>query len=221
LMTRVAVLGGTGDLGFGLSLRLAKAGVEVVVGSRSAEKALAAAERVRGILGGGSVSGAVNREAVRGCGFVFFTIPYEAVDEIAADVAANLEEGCVVVSCVVAPRDALAPTSEKLAKHLPASARLVTALHTVSASLISDPATPLNTDTFLFGDDMDAKKEVARLLLKIEGLRPVDGGPLKNSVVGEQLTWLLVGVNKRYGVGHAGIKVTGLPDEAVMNRWTS
>jgi predicted dinucleotide-binding enzyme len=68
LMTRVAVLGGTGDLGFGLSLRLAKAGVEVVVGSRSAGKALAAAERVRGVLGGGSVSGAVNREAVRDAG---------------------------------------------------------------------------------------------------------------------------------------------------------
>ena len=216
---KIAVLGGTGDLGFGLSLRLVKAGVEVVVGSRSAEKALAAAERVREVLGGGSVSGAVNREAVRGCRFVFFTIPYEAVDEIARDVAPNLEGGCTAVSCIVAPRDAPAPTTEKLSKHLPPSVKLVTALHTVSASLMADPKTPLNTDTFLFGDDMEAKKETAKLLLNIEGLRPVDGGSLKNSVIGEQLTWLLIGVNKRYKVGHAGIKVTGLPDEAIMKRW--
>ncbi|MEM4287965.1 MAG: NADPH-dependent F420 reductase [Candidatus Caldarchaeum sp.] len=218
-LMRVSVLGGTGGLGFAVALRLAKAGVEVVIGSRQAEKAVKAATQILTILGDARVYGRVNHEAVEGCDVVFFTIPYEAVDEIARSVAPSLQQGCLAVSCIVSMSENGVSSAEFLASRLPSWARVVAALHTVSASALIDVDKPLNMDTFIFGDNSEDKKTVARLLSVVEGLRPVDGGPLKNSRYGEAFTRFLMGVNKRYGVGNAGIRVTGLADEAVWKRW--
>ncbi|MEM4306503.1 MAG: NADPH-dependent F420 reductase [Candidatus Caldarchaeum sp.] len=213
-----AVLGGTGDLGFGLAARLAKAGVDVVIGSRKLERAVEAAEKIRTLVGRDNVHGAVNRDAAKDVEVIFFSVPYEGLVEIAREVAPSLQQSTVSVSCVV-PFVEDVCAAEMLAENLQPGAKVVSALHTVSASLLSDISRPVNSDTFIFGDDRDAKKKVANLLKLVEGLRPVDGGPLKNSRYGELFTRFLVGVNKRYGVSWAGLRVTWLDDEVVAKRW--
>lgn len=213
-----AVLGGTGDLGFGLAARLAKAGVDVVIGSRRLERAVEAAEKIRALVGRENVDGAVNRDAVKAAEVVFFSVPYEGLVEIARDVAPFLQPFTVSVSCVVSFAEDVC-AAEMLAENLQQGAKVVSALHTVSASLLSDISRAVNSDTFIFGDDRDAKKKVANLLKLVEGLRPVDGGPLKNSRYGELFTRFLVGVNRRYGVSWAGLRVTWLDDEVVNRRW--
>ncbi|MEM0349839.1 MAG: NADPH-dependent F420 reductase [Candidatus Caldarchaeum sp.] len=215
---RVAVLGGTGDLGFGLAARLAKAGVAVIIGSRKHERAVEAAGKIKTLLGKENVSGEVNRDAVKDADVVFFSVPYEGLVEIARDVAPFIQPSAVNVSCVVPFADDVC-AAEVLAENLQQGAKVVSALHTVSADLLSDITKPVNSDTFIFGDDMDAKKKVAHLLKLVEGLRPVDGGPLKNSRYGELFTRFLVGVNKRYRVSCAGLRVTWLDDEVVAKRW--
>ncbi|MCS7129348.1 MAG: NADPH-dependent F420 reductase [Candidatus Caldarchaeum sp.] len=216
---KVAVVGGTGDLGFGLVLRLAKAGIAVAIGSRSAERAAQAAERVSHVIGAAEVSGSVNRESVKGCDVAFFTIPFEAIAEIADDVAPAFGQGCIAVSCIVSPSDIGTSSAELLASHLPKPAKVVAALHTVSASLMQDLDRPVEADTFIFGDNIEDKKTIAKLLRIVEGLRPVDGGGLRDSRFGETFTRFLIGVNKRYGLNHAGFRVTGLRDEVVWRRW--
>ncbi|MCS7110495.1 MAG: NADPH-dependent F420 reductase [Candidatus Caldarchaeum sp.] len=216
---KAAVIGGTGDMGFGLAARLAYAGVEVVIGSRRTEKAVEAAEKIKNIIKHGNVSGQINQESVKGCDFVFFSIPYEGMTEITLSVATSLERDAVVVSCIVPFVETKSSAAEELASQLQPGTKIVSALHTISASLLSDLHQPINSDTFLFGDDKEAKKQLAKLLTKIEGLRPVDGGPLKNSKYGESFTRFLVGVNKRYGVSSAGLRVTWLEDSAVYGRW--
>ncbi|MEM4417473.1 MAG: hypothetical protein QXD32_05395, partial [Nitrososphaerota archaeon] len=95
----------------------------------------------------------------------------------------------------------------------------VSALHTVSAERLARISEPVDTDTFIFGDVWEAKKRVAALLGDVDGLRPVDGGPLKNSRIGEQLVKILLSVNKRYRVRDAGIRVSGLGDDRVRRGW--
>ncbi|MEM1942549.1 MAG: NADPH-dependent F420 reductase [Candidatus Caldarchaeum sp.] len=216
---KVGVVGGTGDLGFGLVLRLARAGVEVVIGSRDEGRASQAARRAVEILGSAVVSGASNRNAVKGCRVVFFTIPYEALAPIVDDVAAGLEQDCIAVSCIVPPAGVNGSAAELLAERLPKSVKVVAALHTVSAQIIQDLDRPIDSDTFVFGDGFDEKRTVVGLLRQISGLRPVDGGPLKNSKYGEAFTRFLIGVNKRYGLSDAGLRVTGLRDDAVWRKW--
>jgi len=218
-LPRIAVVGGTGDLGFGLALRLVKAGFEVFIGSRQAEKALKAAAQIKEILGYGGVAGVYNHEAVKNCDIVFFTIPFEAIAEIARRVASYIQAGTIVVSTIVSFQDSEKSSAEILSGNLPSNVEMVAALHTVSAQLLQEHQNPVNTDTFVFGDNPEAKRNIARILYNIEGLRPVDGGPLKNSKHAEFFTRFLVGVNKRYGVSSAGFKVSGLDDLTVSRRW--
>ncbi len=218
---KVSIIGGTGDLGFGLALRLAKAGVEVVIGSRKGEKAAQAAQRLTEMVGDVKVEGRVNREAVHDCRFVFFTIPYGAIEEIANDVAPQFKKDCIVVSCIVPMQEREVSAAEFLASRLPSHVKVVSALHTVAASIMKDLNRPVDVDTFIFGDGLDEKRAVAKLLYCVEGLRPVDGGPLKNSRYGEAFTRFLIEINRRYSIKDAGLKIKGLSDEAVKKRWSA
>ncbi|MEM0441070.1 MAG: NADPH-dependent F420 reductase [Candidatus Caldarchaeum sp.] len=216
---KIAVIGGTGDMGFGLAARLVQAGYHVVIGSRKTEKALEAVEKIRIITGKTNVEGKINNESVAGCRFVFFSVPYEGMKEIAQTVAASLEKDSIVVSCIVPFVDVEKSAAEELASSLPNGTKVVSALHTISASLLSELNVPIDSDTFVFGDDKEAKKQLVKLLVCIEGLRPVDGGPLKNSRYGEAFTRFLVGINKRYGISSAGLRITQLDDSTVQAWW--
>jgi hypothetical protein len=95
----------------------------------------------------------------------------------------------------------------------PRGVTVVSAFHTVSANLLSDPAKEIDEDVLIASDDRKAKDRVAELIRRIPGLRPVDCGELELARIIEQLTPLLIAVNKRYKIKHSGIRLTGLPGD--------
>jgi NADPH-dependent F420 reductase len=217
----IAIIGGTGDEGFGLALRFAKAGEEVVIGSRSHEKGEAAATNAREIVGEGArVSGTTNDEAARN-EVVFVTVPFAGQAEIYRSIRDSIAEGAVVCDAtsplatavgrpawqVLTPWEGSA--AEQAKAILPKHARLVSGLQTVSGEALRDLERPLEGDVLLSGAEADAKATVGALVEKVPNLRWVDAGPLSMARIVERFTAVLVSVNRAYGLHDAGLRVTG------------
>jgi NADPH-dependent F420 reductase len=215
--TSLAFLGGTGDQGRGLARRFALAGHPVIIGSRSAERAQAAAtELAAGLPAGADVTGATNAEAAQAADMVVVAVPWEghgALVESVADVVADK----IVIDCVnplgfdkqgaFALEVAEGSAAEQAAGLLPRS-RVVAAFHHVSAVLLLDPAVDtLDTDVLVLGDDREATDAVQALVDEIPGMRGVYAGRLRNAGQVEALTANLISVNRRYKA-HAGLRVT-------------
>ena len=207
----IGVLGGTGEQGRGLARRWALAGPRVVLGSRDAARAEAAA----GELPDG-VTGADNASAARGTDVVVVAVPWAGHGELLARLAGELE-GKVVVDCVnplgFDKQGAYAlpveegSAAQQAAAVLPGS-RVVAAFHHVSAVLLLDEQVErLDTDVLVLGDDRDATDLVQALAGRIPGMRGVYGGRLRNAHQVEALTANLISVNRRYKA-HAGLRVT-------------
>jgi NADPH-dependent F420 reductase len=218
----VAIVGGTGAEGFGLTLRLARAGHHVTIGSRTAEKARASAAEATGILGTDAhVDGELNEDAVTGRPVVFVTVPFAGQAMIYDAIKGTLGEGTVVCDCTsplmsaVGGRasHALRPwhgSAAEFAKSLlPKHVRLVAALHTIGATPLRDLEHPVESDAFVMGDDAEAKAAIGSLIESIPGMRWVDCGGLQMARIAETLTPLLISVNVRYKVHDAGFRVLG------------
>ena len=205
---RVAVVGGTGPFGTALATRLRDAaGYEIVIGSRDAERAAAAAEEI-------GVEGAANDVAVRGADLVILATKADAV----LDTARSLREA-IGTTPVVSVASELRVTPEgvfpctdatALAERIQAEldAPVVAGLHSLAASSLGGEEAP-DEDAFVCGDDARAKTLALDLAEQVTAGRAVDAGPLASARALEGLTAVLVSVNKRYRV-HAGLKVTGL-----------
>jgi NADPH-dependent F420 reductase len=214
---KIAILGGTGDEGLGLAMRLAKAGDEVIIGSRSAERALEAAHTVRGTVPFGHVTGMANDAATEAAEVVIVSVPYGGQRDTLTALAPLLE-GKVVISVVVplqfgkggphAVRVAEGSAAEEARALLP-DAKLASAFHNLAASTLMDVDADLGCDVVVCGDDADAKRTTMELVEKMQGARAVDGGPLAYSRYVEDLTALILALNRRYKA-HASIKFTGL-----------
>ena len=216
---KIAVLGGTGAQGAGLALRLARAGYEVTIGSRDAEKARKTAAEL-GARIGKPIRGAANRAAAAGAEVVFLTVPYAAQRPTVTEVRDGLE-GKILVDATVplAPprvgvvqlpegRSAVAAIQELLG----ASVRVVAALQNVSAQHLADLAHAVDCDVLVCGDDRDACGAVIELCTAM-GLRGLYAGTIANSAAAEALTSVLIAINRRYKVpGGAGIRITGIPE---------
>ena len=209
----IGILGGTGDQGRGLARRLAMAGNRVIIGSRDAGRAAAAAASV------GSppqVTGAANEEAARAADLVIAAVPWEGHADLLARLAGALE-GKIVVDCVnpiaFDARGAYAiPVPEGSAAQQAAAeltrSTVVGAFHHVSAVLLLDPeVAELDLDVLVLGDDRHATDLVQALAERIPGVRGVYAGRLRNCGQVEALTANLVSVNRRYKA-HAGLRVT-------------
>ena len=207
----IAVLGGTGEQGRGLARRFALAGSRVVLGSRSAERAVEAA---RGLPDG--VEGADNATAAAQADLVVVAVPWDGHRELLVELAPLLA-GKVVVDCVnplgfdkqgafaLAVEEGSA--AQQAAAVLPDS-RVVGAFHHVSAVLLLDEAVDtLDTDIMVLGDDRAATDLVQALVARIPGMRGVYAGRLRNAHQVEALTANLISVNRRYQA-HAGLRVT-------------
>jgi NADPH-dependent F420 reductase len=224
----IAIIGGTGDEGFGLALRLAQAGEDVVIGSRAAERGQAAAEKAADILGlgsgagsRGSVTGTSNEEATSSCEVVLMTVPYAGQAEIYRSIARAVRPDTVVCDAtsplasavgrpawqVVTPWEGSA--AEQAKALLPKDSRLVSGFHTVSAEQLQDLSRPMTGDVLLCGGDAEAKATIGALVEKIPDLRWVDAGPLSMARIVERLTAILVSVNRTYGLHDAGISLSG------------
>ena len=211
----IAVLGGTGDLGSALARRWAAAGYPIVLGSRSKEKAEAAAREMNANHGS-AVSGEDNRTAAAKADIVVIAVPYASHDAILNEIKPTVMGKIVVdavvplvppkVSVVKLPPEGSAALS---AQRLLAGARVQSAFHNVSASKLKSSGI-IDCDVLVFGDDKEARAIVIELA-NAAGTRGVDGGPLANSAAAEALTSVLIGINRRYKVDGAGIRITGLP----------
>jgi 8-hydroxy-5-deazaflavin:NADPH oxidoreductase len=220
----VAIVGGTGALGFGLALRLARAGVPVVIGSRDAQRAQEAAERAADQLGEGSVEGLVNQEAVEAAEVVLLCVPFRNQSENLTNLKPALRPGQLLVDATVPLAAAVSgkatrmlgvpqgSAAEQAAEMAPEGVRVVSALHTVSGPMLADLDRDLDEDVLICGDRRDDKREAAELIGRVQGLRCVDCGRLEMARITESLTALLISVNSRYKT-HAGVRITGLPDE--------
>jgi NADPH-dependent F420 reductase len=209
----IAVIGGTGDLGSALAKRWTAAGYPIVLGSRSKEKAEAAAREMKG----SAVSGADNRTAAAKADIVVIAVPYanhEAIlNEIKPAVQGKIVVNAVVplvppkVSVVKLPPDGSAALRAQ--RLLGEAARVQSAFHNVSASKLKSGES-IDCDVLVFGDDKDARAIVIDLA-NAAGTRGIDGGPLANSIAAEALTSVLIGINRRFKVNGAGIRITRIP----------
>jgi 8-hydroxy-5-deazaflavin:NADPH oxidoreductase len=207
----VAVLGGTGPQGRGLARRFAAAGLRVVLGSRSAERAQETAQSL-----GEGVTGADNRGAAAQGDVVVVAVPWDGHADLLRELAPVLE-GKVVVDCVnplgFDGQGAYAlPVEEgsaaQQAQALLPRSRVVGAFHHVSAVLLEDPqVASIDTDVLVLGDDREATDLVQALAGRVPGMRGVYGGRLRNAHQVEALTANLISVNRRYKA-HAGLRVT-------------
>jgi NADPH-dependent F420 reductase len=219
----VPIIGATGALGFGLVLRLANAGVPVVIGSRRHESAEEAAAKLRERLPDADVQGMQNDACARSGPLVILSVPFRAQSENLTNLKQVLDEGQILVDATVPLAAAVSGKATRLLgvwqgsaaqqaeEMVPNGVRVLSAFHTVSAAVLGDLDHELDEDVLIAGDDREAKRELAELVQKIEGLRPVDCGKLEMARLIEGLTPLLISVNSRHKT-HAGIKLTGLPE---------
>lgn len=220
---RIPILGATGDLGFGLAVRLADAGLPVTIGSRSTERADAAAARVRELVPGADAQGTSNAAAVGHGDVVILTVPFVAQLATLSAIEDALVPGTVLVDCTVPLATAVGgrasevlglwrgSAAEQAQAAVPAGVSVVGALHSVSAAVLSDLERPVTEDVLLCGQRKADKRRVAALLERIPGLRAVNAGGLDAARIAEQLTALLISINIRYKT-HAGIRIQRLPD---------
>ena len=215
---RIAVIGGTGKEGNGLALGWARAGQEVVIGSRAAERAVHAAEAINGAVGRAAATGMLNREAAVAGKVVVLAVPYAAHQATLKDIQEAVR-GKVLVDVTVPvdpekPRRLWIPpggsATEEAQALLGSETRVVAAFQNISHAHL-EHAEAAGCDVLVCGDDADARQEAIRLA-GLLGLRGVDAGPARNARVVEGLTVLLLGINRRYKASGAGIRITGLPD---------
>lgn len=217
----VAIVGGTGALGFGLALRLGRQGVPVVIGSRDQGRAQEAATRATAAVSQGSFEGRVNEEAVSGVPLVILSVPFRNQAETFTNLRGALREGQLVVDATVPLAAAVSgkatrtlgvwqgSAAQQAQELAPPGVRVVSALHTVSAALLADLHHDLDEDVLVCGDQREDKERVAKLVEQVPGLRAVDCGPLELARIVEQFTALLISINARHKT-RAGIKITGL-----------
>jgi hypothetical protein len=220
----IPIIGGTGALGYGLALRWAREGADVVIGSRSAERAIEAAGRVTDTVPGASVEGLPNDVAARRGAIVFVCVPFRAQSETYNNLRDVLEDGQLVVDCTSPVAAAVSgratrslgvwqgSAAQQAQEMVPDGLIVVSALHSVSAPRLADLESDLDEDVLICGDRRADKARVAALVERIPGLRAVNAGALETARIVEQLTPLLISVNARYKT-RAGIRITGLPND--------
>lgn len=221
LLLSIAVLGGTGKEGKGLAYRWAQASYRVLIGSRTAEKAVAAANEIKEMLEDGIfIEGMSNLEAAREADIVVLTVPYAAHRDTLESVKNELKGKILVDVTVplVPPKVATvqmpaAGSAAQEAKQIVGDdVQVCAAFQNISHEHLLDDA-DVECDVLVTGTSKDARAETIKLV-EAAGPRGWDAGPIENSVVIEGLTSVLIGINKKYGSTHAGIKITGAKQSA-------
>jgi NADPH-dependent F420 reductase len=217
----IGIIGGTGAQGRGLAFRLASAGHEVVIGSRTFERALDAANGLNALLPQGRprIGAASNADAAIAASLAIIAVPYDPQAEALSELA-GLLDGKIAVSCLnPLGFDAKGPygldvpqgsAAEHIAALLPETA-VAAAFHHVSARNLLDDSPP-DEDILVCGDDPGVRSVVMELARDVGGRPGIDAGPLRMSRYLEPMTAVLISINKNYRA-HAGISITGLPEQ--------
>jgi NADPH-dependent F420 reductase len=217
----VSIIGASGALGFGLALRWGRAGIPIVIGSRDAGRAEEAAERAHAAVPEGSFEGLENAEAATRAEIVVLSVPFRNQSETLTNLKGSLRPGQIVVDATVPLAAAVGgkatrtlgvwqgSAAQQAQEMVPDGVRVVSALHTVSATLLGQLDHALDEDILVCGDVKDDKARLIELIDRIDGLRGVDCGRLEMARLTEQLTPLLISINVRHKT-HAGVKITGV-----------
>lgn len=215
----IGVLGGTGPQGRGLAYRFARAGHRVLIGSRRTDRGEAAAAELRALpgAGAGTVEGGDNPFACT-ADVVIVAVPWEGHADLLVSLRDALR-GKVVVDCVNPlgfdergpyPLPVAEGSAAQQAAALLPSSTVCAAFHHVSAVTLVDPgASQVELDVLVLGEDRAATARVQALADRIDGMRGVYAGRLRNAGQVEALTANLIAINRRYKT-HAGIRVSGL-----------
>ena len=215
------MLGGTGKEGTGLGLRWARAGYEVIIGSRSAERAAEAAAAMNAQVGGSNVHGMGNEDAARAGEVVVLTVPPEAQLATLESVKAYLP-GKVLVDATARvdarnPKPPEGKASARLAQELLGpEVRVVGAFQNVPAHALKQLDHELASDVLVTADDAEARAQVV-VLAEAAGMRAYEAGGLDNGLVVEGLTALIIAMNKRYKSKTGGIRIAGIGREVIGN----
>ena len=221
----ISIIGGTGDQGRGLAMRWAAAGYEIVIGSRDALRAEAAAGAINELLVASglpsTVRGVGNFEAAASGTVMVLTVPFAAQIATLKEIREAFPPGAPFIDVTVPLEPAVGgrPTrvlgvwagsaAEQSAEILPAGTLVISAFQNVAASVLADLSHEVDCDIIVCGDDKSARERGRPLIEAIAGCRFIDGGPLANSRVVEALTAMLIGFNIRYR-SHTGIRITGI-----------
>jgi NADPH-dependent F420 reductase len=213
----VAILGGTGDQGRGLAIRLAQVGQRVLIGSRVRERAEAAAKEIAALTGS-FVEGGGNYEVAEQADLVIVAVPFAGHADTLRELVEPLR-GKIVVDCVnplgfdkQGPHALHVPegSAAQQAERILTGSRVTAAFHHVSADLLADLSVEqMDLDVLVLGDDREAVALVQALAGRIKGIRGVHAGRLRNAGQVEAFTANLIAINKRYGA-HAGVRITDL-----------
>jgi NADPH-dependent F420 reductase len=210
---KVAIVGGTGNLGSGLAVRLGAPGVKVIIGSRDAQKAKTAVETLKPKMRAGELDGTTNQQAIKDAQFIVIAVPYEGHAQMIQDLKGQVT-GKIVIDAVV-PLNKLRPfvppagsALQEAQQILGDEAPVIGALHNISAVDLGDMDSSLG-DVLVCGDHAEAKQKVMDIIRRI-GARAFDGGSAYNAYVIEGLTGVIISLNRKYKSKHGSIKITGI-----------
>jgi 8-hydroxy-5-deazaflavin:NADPH oxidoreductase len=220
---KIAILGGTGPEGSGLAYRWARAGEEIVIGSRDVQRAEETATQLRARIGSNAkIAGADNATAASQCDVVVLTVPFSGHAALLKQLTNSWKPGTVVIDTTVPLASTVGGSAtrmlgvwqgsaaEQARELLPATVALAAAFQNLGAELLAKDE-DVDCDILVCSDDERAKQVASELAGKITGARALNGGKLENARIIESITALLVGINIRYKVHSAGIRFTGLP----------
>lgn len=214
----IAVLGGTGALGTGLSLRWARAGYPLVIGSRNAAGAERAAAEIHRQIPGADIRGLENPAAAAAADVVVLTVPFASHRDMLEAIKESVQGKIVVDTTVplVPPKVSTVqlPPEGSVAKatqdFLGEGVRVVSAFQNVAAHRLQHLDHAIDCDVLVAGNDAEARETVLGLA-KALGLRAWHAGPIANSAAAEALTSVLIAINRRYKIDGAGLRITGAP----------
>ena len=224
---KIAIIGGTGGQGLGIAIRFVQAGEEVIIGSRTIEKAQAAVDKVKDLLNNvENLKAAENVAAAAEAEILVLTVPLAAQKstllsikegakgKILLDATGPLESaiGGSPTRCIYLPEGA---ASERAQKTLPET-NIICAFNNISSGALMNFNEPIDCDCLISGDDQESKATAAKLIEQIPGVQVVDCGPLERAQIIEKITPLLIGLNIQKTCKDAGIRITGINPECKL-----
>ena len=219
----IAIVGGTGPEGTGLAQRWARAGETIIIGSRDADRAKQIAARLAAEAGAGArISGLENSAAVAASDIVVLTVPFAGQAATLKNLKKSFKPGAILIDATVPLAAEVGgratrtlgvwqgSAAQQAAELVPKGVSVAAAFHNLSAHLLEGDA-EVECDVIVCSDDEAARAAASELAEKIPGVRALNGGPLENARIVEQITALLITLNVKHGVTHAGLRITGLP----------
>jgi hypothetical protein len=216
-MITIAILGGTGQQGRGLAQRFARAGAQVVVGSRDPDRARTA---VAGWQSAGSIEVTTNASAAAQSDVAVLAVPFGSVDLLLDELRPHFNPGVTVIDVTVPVtfsggkmamvEVAEGSASEHVRARLPESVRLAGTFKTTPAHLLGDGEAPLDCDEFVCADSDESRRRAIQLVELLPGVRAIDVGPLSRARSIEQLTALAIAINRRHKIHDARFRIVGL-----------